>query len=158
VSLALLTKHLRVSNGKKRKPTKQTRATRNTSDPLTSPNALELNLGLRVDRSLDLCLGVKSIALVLNAMCGMLGWLEWRWLRGINSPQPPKNCCRWAHRTVRCATGHYPVRHRTLSGALATSPNCYGSGAVDRWRLCPLVASDSPVPHRTCTAQCPVRL
>jgi hypothetical protein len=28
-----------------------------------------------------LCLGVKSIALVLNAMCGMLGWLEWRWLR-----------------------------------------------------------------------------
>jgi hypothetical protein len=33
-----------------------------------------------VDRSLDLCLRVKSIALVLNAMCGMLGWLEWRWL------------------------------------------------------------------------------
>jgi hypothetical protein len=33
-----------------------------------------------VDRSLDLCLGVKSIALVLNAMCGMLGWLECRWL------------------------------------------------------------------------------
>jgi hypothetical protein len=33
-----------------------------------------------VDRSLDLCLGVKCIALVLNAMRGMLGWLEWRWL------------------------------------------------------------------------------
>jgi hypothetical protein len=48
----LLTKHLRVTNEKKRKPTKQTRATRNTSDPLTSPNALELNLGLLVDRSL----------------------------------------------------------------------------------------------------------
>jgi hypothetical protein len=122
VSLALLTKHLRVSNGKKRKPTKQTRATRNTSDPLTSPNALELNLGLRVDRSLDLCLGVKSIALVLNAMCGMLGWLEWRWLRGINSPQPPKNCWGGAvvdgrtgqsgapPDTIQCATGHYPVR------------------------------------------------
>jgi hypothetical protein len=26
-----------------------------------------------------------------------------------------------AHRTVRCATGHCPVRHRTLSGAPATS-------------------------------------
>jgi hypothetical protein len=26
------------------------------------------------------------------------------------------------HRTVRCATGHCPVRHRTLSGAPATSP------------------------------------
>jgi hypothetical protein len=21
-----------------------------------------------------------------------------------------EGCCRWAHRTVRCATGHYPVR------------------------------------------------
>jgi hypothetical protein len=36
-----------------------------------------------VDRSLDLFLRVKSIALVLNAMCGMLGWLEWRWLGGV---------------------------------------------------------------------------
>jgi hypothetical protein len=28
-----------------------------------------------------------------------------------------KGCCRWAHRTVRCATGHYPVsqpRHSTV--------------------------------------------
>jgi hypothetical protein len=33
--------------------------------------------------------------------------------------------CRMAHRTVRCATGHCPVRHRTLSGAPTTSP--------DRW-------------------------
>jgi hypothetical protein len=62
-----------------------------------------------VDRSLDLCLGVKSIALVLNAMCGMLGWLEWRWLRVIYSPQPPNN--RWggllsmgAPDTFRCAS------------------------------------------------------
>jgi hypothetical protein len=38
----------------------------------------------------------------------MLGWLEWRWLAGIYSPQPPTTvgggCCRWAHRTVRCAS------------------------------------------------------
>jgi hypothetical protein len=27
-----------------------------------------------------------------------------------------------AHRTVRCATGQCPVRHRTVSGAPATSP------------------------------------
>jgi hypothetical protein len=33
-----------------------------------------------VDRSLDFCLGVLHFALVLNAMRGMLGWLEWRWL------------------------------------------------------------------------------
>jgi hypothetical protein len=69
-------KALESNKEKKRKPTKQTRATRNTSDPLTSPNALELNSGLCVDRSLDLCLGVKSIAPVLHEMCGMLGWLE----------------------------------------------------------------------------------
>jgi hypothetical protein len=35
--------------------------------------------------------------------------------------------CRRAHRTVRCATGHCPVRHRTLSGVPATSPNRWGS-------------------------------
>jgi hypothetical protein len=46
MSLALLTKNLGVTNEKKIKPTKQTRATRNTSDPFSSPNALELNLGL----------------------------------------------------------------------------------------------------------------
>jgi hypothetical protein len=51
-----------------------------------------------------------------------------------------------------------PVRHRTLFVAPATSPNYWDSGAVDRWRLCLLVASDSPVTHRTDTVQCPVRL
>jgi hypothetical protein len=44
------------------------------------------------------------------------------------------DCCRWAHRTVRCASH-------------VTQP--LGFGAVDRWRVCLLVASDSPVPHRT---------
>jgi hypothetical protein len=29
-------------------------------------------------------------------MCGMLGWLEWRWLRGIYSPQPLNNHWDWA--------------------------------------------------------------
>jgi hypothetical protein len=29
-----------------------------------------------------LYLEVNFIALVLNAMCGMLGWLEWWWLGG----------------------------------------------------------------------------
>jgi hypothetical protein len=66
-----------------------------------------------IDR-FDLCLGVKSIALVLNAMCGMLGWLEWWWL-GVfialnHQPTVGGDCCRWAHQTVRCATRHCPVR------------------------------------------------
>jgi hypothetical protein len=29
---------------------------------------------------LELCLGVNSIALVLNEDLRKLGWLEWRWL------------------------------------------------------------------------------
>jgi hypothetical protein len=51
-----------------------------------------------------------------------------------------------------------PVHHRTLSGAPATSPNRKGSDPVDSWSPCPLVAPDCPVPHRTGTVQCPVRL
>jgi hypothetical protein len=33
-----------------------------------------------------------------------------------------------------------------------------GFGEVDRWRVCLLVAPDSPVPHRIGTVQCPVLL
>jgi hypothetical protein len=32
----------------------------------------------------------------------MLGWLEWRWLRGIYSPQPPNN--RWGGAAVNGRT------------------------------------------------------
>jgi hypothetical protein len=53
-------------------------------------------------------------ALVLNGECSMLVWLEWRWLGGIYSPQPPKQLLG-----VAAVDG----RHRTLSGAPATSPN-----------------------------------
>jgi hypothetical protein len=74
-----------------------------------------------VDRSLDLCLGVKSIALVWNAMCGMLGWLEWRWLGVFIALN---------HQTIvgvgllSMGAPDSPVRHWTLSGAPDTSPNC----------------------------------
>ena len=60
-----------------------------------------------MDRSLDLCLGVESIALVLNAMCGMLGWLEWWWLGGIYIPQPPIG--RWG-RLLSMGVPDSPVR------------------------------------------------
>jgi hypothetical protein len=55
--------------------------------------------------------------------------------------------CRWAHRTVRCATGHCPVRqprHQTVRVRL-----------LELWQLGP---SDSLVVHRTVTIHCPVRL
>jgi hypothetical protein len=79
VSLASLTKLESKKWGRKESQAKQTRATRNIKNPLTSPNALELNLGERIDH-LNCVFGVKCIALVLNALLLMLGWLEWRWL------------------------------------------------------------------------------
>jgi hypothetical protein len=64
--------------------------------------------------SFDLCLGVNALALVLNENLGKLGCLEWWWL-GVfialnHQTTVGGGCCRWAHRTVRCSTGHYPVR------------------------------------------------
>jgi hypothetical protein len=44
----------------------------------------------------------------------MLGWLEWKWLRGIYSPQPPKQSLERAAVDGRIGQ----------SGAPATSPNC----------------------------------
>ena len=44
----------------------------------------------------------------------MLGCLEEWWLGVFIAPTTKmvvgELCCRWAHRTVRCATGHCPVR------------------------------------------------
>jgi hypothetical protein len=56
-------------------------------------------------------------------------------------------CCRMAHRTVRCATGHYPVRKPRHQ-------------AVGFWPLELLTTGppDSPVVHWTVTIHCPVRL
>jgi hypothetical protein len=64
--------------------------------------------------SFDLCLGVNALALVLNENLGKLGCLEWWWL-GVfialnHQTIVGADCYRWAHRTVRCATGHCLVR------------------------------------------------
>jgi hypothetical protein len=59
--------------------------------------------------SFDLCLGVNALALVLNGNFRKLGSLELWWLGvfiALNHQQAVGDgCCRWAHRTVRCATG-----------------------------------------------------
>jgi hypothetical protein len=44
---------------------------------------------------LKMCLGVNALALVLNMKCWKLGCLEWWWLGGIYSAQPPKNRWGW---------------------------------------------------------------
>jgi hypothetical protein len=70
----------------------------------------------------------------------MLGWLEWRWLRGIYSPQPPNN--RWGGAAVDGRTGHCPVRqprHPTVRvraqstiGALSSCGTGQSDAAPDR--------------------------
>jgi hypothetical protein len=64
--------------------------------------------------SVDLCLGVNALALVLNENFRRLGCLELWWLGvfiAFNHQQAiGEGCCRWAHRTVWCATGHCSVR------------------------------------------------
>jgi hypothetical protein len=58
--------------------------------------------------SFDLCLGVNALAIVLNENLRKLGCLEWWWLGvfiALNHQQVVEaGCCRWAHRTVRCAS------------------------------------------------------
>jgi hypothetical protein len=70
--------------------------------------------------SFELCHVLIALALVLNKISEKLGSLEWWWLGGIYSPQPPHS--RWGG-CLSMGTPDSPVRHRTLSGAPATSPN-----------------------------------
>jgi hypothetical protein len=75
---------------------------------------LEWSLDLGEDLISCLCLGLKSRALVLNTMAENVDALNVWWL-GVFIAPPTKMAvgeavCRRAHRTVRCATGHCPVR------------------------------------------------
>jgi hypothetical protein len=74
---------------------------------------LEWSLDLGEDLISCLCLVLNAIALVwgmnaenLDAMNG--GWLG-VFIASITKGAVVGGCCRMAHRTVRCATGHYPV-------------------------------------------------
>jgi hypothetical protein len=85
----------------------------------------------------------------------MLGWLEWRWLRGIYSPQPRNN--RWGGAAIDGCTGQSGAPPDTVQYAShVTQP----LGFERFWplELCLVVAPNSVVPHRTCTVHCPVRL
>jgi hypothetical protein len=97
------------------------------------------------------CLVLNAIALVrcrklenLDAIeCGVVGVFmapttkSGRW----------EAVCRMAHRTVRCATGHCPVRQP-----------CHPTIRVRPLELLSSGSPDSPVVHRTGPVDCPVRL
>jgi hypothetical protein len=98
-----------------------------------------------------LCLGVKSRALVLNAMAENLDALKcggWGvFIAPTTKMAVGRGCRRWAHRTVRCATGHCPMRqprHPTVR--------------VRPLELGQMGPPDNPVVHRTGTVHCPVHL
>jgi hypothetical protein len=68
----------------------------------------------------DLCLVLIALALVLNVKSEKLGCLEVWWLGGIYSPNHQSD--RWGG-CLSMGAPDSPVRHRTLSGAPAISPN-----------------------------------
>jgi hypothetical protein len=67
-----------------------------------------------------LCLGVKSRALVLSAMVENLDALKWWWLGVFIAPTTKPTV---GVGLLSMGAPDSPVRHRTLSGVLATSPN-----------------------------------
>jgi hypothetical protein len=80
-----------------------------------------------------------------------LGCIKVWWLGVFITPTTKRTvgggCCRMAHRTVRCTTGHYLVRQPRHQ-------------AIGFWPLELLTGGppDSPVVHRTVTIHCLVRL
>jgi hypothetical protein len=96
-----------------------------------------LGLGEAFD-PFQLCLVLIALALVLNEMSEKLGYLEWWWLGVFIAPTTNSTVgeavCRWAHRTVRCATGHCPVRQphhptvRVLTVLIVGALTSWGTG------------------------------
>jgi hypothetical protein len=122
----------------KKKSDPRTRAQRTRAKSLCSHYLLGVEMGLgEALILLNLCLVLIALALVLNVKSEKLGCLEVWWLGGIYSPNHQSGrweaVCRWAHRTVRCAS------HVTqLLG--------FDRWSSDRWG------------HRTVTVHCPVCL
>jgi hypothetical protein len=80
----------------------------NTKISLTSHKVFGVILDLGEDLISCMCLGVKSRALVLNAMAENLDALNGSGWGVFIAPTTKttigEGCCRWAHRTVRCAS------------------------------------------------------
>jgi hypothetical protein len=107
VSLALITKVLRTRNGEEEKRSK--RQELKLTQMSLSHKSLSLWNEFGTWRGFDLlCLGVKSRALVLNAMAENLDALKCGGWGVFIAPTTKmaigEAVCRWAHRTVRCAS------------------------------------------------------
>jgi hypothetical protein len=100
---------------KKSNPRTRAQRTRAKTLSLSSHYLLGVEMGLGEALILfDLCLVLIALALVLNLKyenldplkCG--GWGVF--IAPTTKVAVGRGCCRWAHRTVRCATGHCSVR------------------------------------------------
>jgi hypothetical protein len=101
--------------------------------------------------SLDLCLVLNALALVLIVLAENLDALKCWWLGVFIVPTTKvavgEGYCRRAHRTVRCAIGHCAVRQPR-----------HPIVGVRPLELLTTGPPDSPVVHQTVTVHCPVRL
>jgi hypothetical protein len=121
LSLALITKVLRTRNGEEEKRSKNKSSKNTSKNSLSSHYLLGVEMGLGEALILfDLCLVLIALALVLNMKSEKLGCLEVWWLGDIYSPTHQNG--HWGG-CLSMGAPDSPMRHRTLSGAPATSPN-----------------------------------
>jgi hypothetical protein len=120
VSLALITSVLERRMGKNKSDPSDKNSNAHENLSLTSHYVFGVILDLGENLISCLCLGVKSRALVLNAMAGKLGCLEWWWLGVFIAPTTKPTV---GVGLLSMGAPDSPVRHRTLSGVPATSPN-----------------------------------
>jgi hypothetical protein len=102
-----------------------------------------------------LCLGVKSRALVLNAMAENLDALKCGGWGVFIAPTTKvaigDGCCRRAHRTVRCATGHYLVRQPRHPTVRVRPLELLTTGPPDSTEVHRTVTSLSGAPSGACS-------
>jgi hypothetical protein len=98
-----------------------------------------------------LCLELNAIALVrcwkVENLDAMNGGVVGVFIAPTTKSGHWEAVCRMAHRTVRCATGHCPVRQPRHPTVRVRPLELLSSGPPD-----------SPVVHQTVTVHCPVRL
>jgi hypothetical protein len=120
---------------KKSNPRTRAQRTRAKTLSLSSHYLLGVEMGLGEALILfDLCLVLIALALVLNLKyenldplkCG--GWGVF--IAPTTKVAVGRGCCRWAHRTVRCATGHCSG---STVGALTGGATGQSGGAPDSY-------------------------
>jgi hypothetical protein len=157
VSLALITSHLRTRMRKKKGNPRNKSAKEHEHTLSQITKCVSWILGLERVWSLELCLGVNALALVLNVISKKLGCQRLWWLGVFIAPNHFGSrwggYWRWAHRTVQYATGQALF----LVWCAATSPNRYSSelgSTVGALSSCGTGQSSAPltfVLHYCCT-------